>query len=249
MLCACLTGAAHANGAEYNNGLINFDVSTKRQVANDEAVARLTKTAQAKTAKALANEITPAINQALSIAKQYPNIKVESSYQNSYPTYDNNGKIKGFTGSSSLSLTSNNTEELSELIGKLQPILVLDDLNFRVSDELRRQVENELMIEATHQFQNKARTLTSAWGAKDYKLINAQMNSSNNFKRSYGIAMMDAVAESVAAAPQFEAGDSDINYTINGQIALIYWFKRCQNLKDVKKVIAYKPVGNDAFIE
>lgn len=105
------------------------------------------------------------------------------------------------------------------------------------------------MIEATHQFQNKARTLTSAWGAKDYKLINAQMNSSNNFKRSYGIAMMDAVAESVAAAPQFEAGDSDINYTINGQIALIYWFKRCQNLKDVKKVIAYKPVGNDAFIE
>lgn len=123
MLCACLTGAAHANGAEYNNGLINFDVSTKRQVANDEAVARLTKTAQAKTAKAAANEITPAINQALSIAKQYPNIKVESSYQNSYPTYDNNGKIKGFTGSSSLSLTSNNTEELSELIGKLQPIL------------------------------------------------------------------------------------------------------------------------------
>lgn len=217
-----LANMAYANDTQSKRSLINFDVSTERQIANDEAVARLSKTAQAKTAKALANQINPAISEALSIARQYPKIKVETTYQNSYPIYDNHSKITGFTGSSSLSLTSNNTEELAELIGKLQNILVLEDLNFKVSDEKRRQIENELMLEATQQFRTKAQHLALAWGAKNYQLINAQMNSNNHFGRAHGIPMMlmEAAAMADKKAPEFQAGDSTISYTISGQIAL-----------------------------
>lgn len=209
-----VTNSVYADG-----GQITFEVTEQKQVANNEAVARLSKTANAKTTKALASQITPVINQALEIAKAYPSVKASTSYQNSYPQYDKNGKITGFVSSSSIELVSQNTDDLAELIAKLQEQLVLDDLSFYVSDDVKERTENELMQQATQKFRQKAQNLTKAWQATNYKLVNAQMNTSNHFG---GEPMMMAPmkVQDASSVPTFNAGDSTISYTIHGTIKL-----------------------------
>lgn len=215
-----LSTVAIYSASASDDGLVTFEVYAEQQVANNEAVARLSKTVNAKTTKALASQITPVINQALEIAKTYPTVKASTSYQNSYPQYDKNGKITGFVSSSSIELVSQNTDDLAELIAKLQEQLVLDDLSFYVSDDVKERIENELMQKATQKFRQKAQNLTNAWQANSYKLINAQMNTSNHFAEPLMMASYMKAQDASVSVPTFNAGDSTISYTIHGTIKL-----------------------------
>lgn len=205
-----------------DNGLISFEINVQQQVANNEAVAILSKTATAKTPKALAQQITPTINHALMLAKSYPSIQANTDKQTSYPQYDKNGKMTGFFGSSSIKLTSQNTDDLAELIGKLQGHLTLQDLSFYVSDDIKAQVENQLMRDATQKFQDKAQSLAQAWQANGYQLVNAQMNTNNNHYPPMPMAVAAYAASEATShyTPTLNVGNSTISYTIQGTIKL-----------------------------
>lgn len=208
---------------DHKQNIIGFGVTAQTSVANDEATAIMTKTVSAKTAKELASKINPLINQAIVIAKKYPSVTVSTGHQHAHPEYSK-GKIVGVSGSASIHLKSQNTEELSNLMAELQSILLLENLSFDVSDGLRERTQAKLRDEAVHKFQVEAQSLVKAWGAKNYRLINAQMNSHSSGYAKVSVSpmmAMDAVAES-APSQNFEAGNSEINYQINGTIQLIY---------------------------
>lgn len=218
---ALLAGTAFASDDKQN--LIGFEVSSQATVENDEASAVMTKTMTAKTAKELANKLNPLINQSLAIAKKYPSVKVSTGGQYAHPEYSK-GKIVGVSGSASLNLKSQDTEALSNLMAELQNNLLVENLSFDVSEALRESTNARLRDEATQKFKNEANSLVKAWGAKSYRLVNAQMNSHSNgyAKRMFSPMMAMAEQASDASAQSFEAGSSEIRYTINGTIQLIY---------------------------
>lgn len=214
-----LTAIANTN---YNH--ISFNSEVRHEIANDQMRATLKKTAQAKDAASLAKELNSSINAAMQIAKRYPEVQVSTGRQSTYPRYDekNNNKIIGFTGSVSLDLTSHNFEKSSQLIADLQSIMVMESLDFEVSDKVREHEEKQLQSKAIKRFQDEAQNIATAFGATGYKIVNVQLGSGNHYyARPVAMAASLKSMDSSIEAQSFESGNTTLSYTTSGTIELL----------------------------
>ena len=219
LLAAMTMGSAQAETTGYNQ--ISFQSEVKSEVANDEVRASLYKQAQATNAKTLATTLNNSMNKAMMIAKRYPSVTVTTGQQQTYPRYDKNNKITGWTGQANVELKSTDFEAASQLIAELQSDLMMNGLNFGVSDSKKAEVEKKLMVEASKDFQNQAREMTTAWGARGYRIVSVNLNKGTNYPvpmyRSMAkVEMMDASVPS----QNFESGNSTVSVTANGTIEL-----------------------------
>lgn len=215
-----LSTSAHAEPTGYNQ--LTFNTEVKADVANDEVRASLYKKSQAKDAKTLARELNTAINSAVAMAKRYPSVTVKTGQQSTYPQYDKNDKIIGWTGQANIELKSTDFAAASQLIADLQNTLVMGDLSFGVSEPKKDELERQLMSRASKAFQDQAQNLSSAWSAKGYRIISVNLNTGSNYPRPmYGAMMKSQVMSDSVPAQNFESGDSTITVTANGTIELI----------------------------
>ena len=95
-------------------------------------------------------------------------------------------------------------------------------INFSVSDEQRKKVENELMVEASKSFQQRAQIITQAWTQTGYNLVNLNLNTSNYYPQPVMMRASMAKFADVAAAPPQDvaAGESKVTVNANGAIQL-----------------------------
>lgn len=214
------TAAIANDNHAYNR--ISFSVNAKQEVANDEMRARLSKTTQAKTAKEVAQTLNSAINDALIIAKKYPEVVVETGRHSTYPRYNTNNTITGFTGSASIDIKSQNFEQASQLIADLQAALTLEDLSFNVSSKTNDDIKKQLTLDAAKRFQEEAVTISQAFGAKDFKIVSVQLGNDNSYY-ARPVAMMAMAKEASAGidVPNFESGKTTLGYDASGTIELI----------------------------
>lgn len=207
-----------------NYGLLNFSAEASRKVDNDQTNATMTKVVQDKSSTEVARRISETLNQAMQVAKKYPQVQVTTGNQSTYPQYDKNQKINGWTGNASLNLKSTDTVAISKLIADLQTFMTLDGINFSVSDDTRKKVEKELMIEASRNFQQQAQALLPAWNARDYQLVSLDFSRGGDYHGRYTTMPVMAMAkmEDAGVANQnFQAGESTITVTATGNIQLV----------------------------
>ncbi|MGP5209712.1 MULTISPECIES: SIMPL domain-containing protein [Psychrobacter] len=219
LLLTAMMGGAHAETTGYDQ--LTFQAEVKEEVQNDEVRASLYKKAQATDSKTLATTLNTTINNAMKIAKRYPSVTVSTGQQTTYPRYDKNDKIIGWTGQANIDLKSTDFAATSQLIADLQETLVMDNLTFGVSDTKKDALEQKLMTDASRAFQQQAKNLTRAWDARGYRVVNVNLNTGNNYPRPMYSAMA-MKAESADAVPRqnFESGNSTISVTANGTIEL-----------------------------
>lgn len=214
-----LTGTAFAK----TYGEISLSTEVSKRVANDEMTAILSKNAQAPDAKTLSKNLNATLNKAQELAKKYPNVKLTTGNQTSYPRYNNAGKIIGLNGSVSVNLQSQNFEEAGELLGELQTIMTMDSLSFGVSDTSAKAHQKSLMTEAIAHFKDDAKSASLAFGAKDYKLISVRLDAQNH-DISPAPIMYEAVAQakaSDASGVNLSGGEGMMRYRIDGTIELV----------------------------
>ena len=218
-LLTAMMGSAHAEPTGYDQ--LTFQTEVKEEIQNDEVRASLYKKAQATDSKTLATTLNTSINNAMKIAKRYPTVTVSTGQQRTYPRYDKNDKIIGWTGQANIDLKSTDFAATSQLIADLQETLVMDNLNFGVSDTKKTALEQKLMTEASRAFQQQAKNLTRAWDARSYRVVNVNLNTGSNYPRPMysAMAMKSASADSVPSQ-NFESGNSTISVTANGTIEL-----------------------------
>lgn len=219
-LMAAMMGSAHAEPTGYDQ--LTFQTEVKEEVANDEVRASMYKKAQAADSKTLATTLNTSINNAMKIAKRYPSVTVTTGQQRTYPRYDKNDKIIGWTGQASIDLKSTDFAATSQLIADLQETLVMDNLNFGVSDAKKDALEQKLMTDASRAFQQQAKNMTRAWNARGYRVVNVNLNTGSNYPRPMYSAMNMKAASADASVPSqsFESGNSTISVTANGTIEL-----------------------------
>ena len=211
---------AHAEPTGYDQ--LTFNTEVKADIANDEVRASLYKKAQAKDAKSLARDLNSSINAAMVIAKRYPSVTVKTGQQNTYPRYDKDDKIIGWTGQANIELKSTDFAATSQLIADLQNTLVMGDLSFGVSEPKKDELERQLMSRASKAFQDQAQNLSAAWSAKGYRVISVNLNTGSNYPRPmYGAMMKSQAMDQSVPAQNFESGDSTITVTASGTIELI----------------------------
>ncbi|MGM8885847.1 SIMPL domain-containing protein [Psychrobacter sp. 1U2] len=218
-LLSAAISSAHAEPTGYDQ--LTFQTEVKEEIANDEVRASLYKKAQASDAKSLATTLNTSINRALAIAKRYPSVTVSTGQQSTYPRYDKNDKIIGWTGQANIDLKSTDFTATSQLIADLQETLVMNNLNFGISESKEDALEQKLMTEASRAFQQQAKNLTRAWDARGYRVVSVNLNTGNNNYPRPMYSSMRADAESSSVPSQkFESGNSTVSVTANGTIEL-----------------------------
>lgn len=219
-LMTAMMGSAHAEPTGYDQ--LSFQTEVKEEIANDEVRASLYKKAQASNSNTLATTLNTSINNALNIAKRYPSVTVSTGQQRTYPRYDKNDKIIGWTGQANIDIKSTDFAATSQLIADLQETLVMDNLSFGVSEDKKDAMEQKLMTEASRAFQEQAKSLTRAWDARGYRVVTVNLNTGNNYPRPiYSSMSMRAEGKDASVpAPNFESGNSTISVTANGTIEL-----------------------------
>ena len=219
-LLTAMIGSAHAEPTGYDQ--LTFQTEVKEEVQNDEVRATMYKKAQASDAKTLATTLNTSINNAMKIAKRYPSVTVSTGQQRTYPRYDKNDKIIGWTGQASIDLKSTDFVATSQLIADLQQTLVMENLNFGVSDAKKDALEQKLMTDASRAFQQQAKNLTRAWDARGYRVVTVNLNTNNNNypRPMYSMRAESAAMDSAVPSHNFESGNSTISVTANGTIEL-----------------------------
>ncbi|WP_349926990.1 SIMPL domain-containing protein [Acinetobacter sp. A1-4-2] len=222
LLSSLLSTATFAQPTEQlNYNLVNVQAEATRQISNDEMYAVLYIERSKKQPAELSALITQLMNQAIAASKKYPQVKVETGTQSTYPVYDNDSqKLKEWRGRAEIRVKSTDFKAVSQLISELQQNFQTQSINFTVSDAQRKKVENELMVEASKNFQQRAQMLTSAWNKSGYQLVNLNLNTNNYYPQPVMMrANMAKFAGAEAAdAQNVEAGESKITVNANGSI-------------------------------
>ena len=222
ILASALTTPAFAQQNEQlNYNLVNIQAEAARKVSNDEMHAVLYIEKSNKQPAELAVQITQLMNQAMASAKKYPQVKVETGSQTTYPIYDNDSrKLKEWRGRAEIQIESTDFKAASQLVSELQQNFQTLSINFSVSDAQRKKVENELMVEASKNFQQRALTLSQAWNKSGYNLVNLNLNTNNSYPQP--IMMRASMAKfsgaEAADAQDVAAGESKITVNANGTI-------------------------------
>ena len=222
ILASALTTPAFAQQNEQlNYNLVNIQAEAARKVSNDEMHAVLYIEKSNKQPAELAVQITQLMNQAMASAKKYPQVKVETGSQTTYPIYDNDSrKLKEWRGRAEIQIESTDFKAASQLVSELQQNFQTQSINFSVSDAQRKKVENELMVEASKNFQQRAQTLSQAWNKSGYNLVNLNLNTNNTYPQP--IMMRASMAKfsgaEAADAQDVAAGESKITVNANGTI-------------------------------
>lgn len=206
---------------QLNYNIVNVQAEAGRQVSNDEMHAILYIEKSSKQPAELATQITQLMNQAMATAKKYPQVKIETGSQTTYPIYDNDSrKLKEWRGRAEIQIESTDFKAASQLISELQQNFQTQSINFTVSDAQRKKVENELMIEASRNFQQRAQMLTSAWNKSGYNLVNLNLNTNNSYPQP--VMMRASMAKfsgaEAADAQNVSAGESKVTVNANGTI-------------------------------
>lgn len=219
-LLATMMGSAHAEPTGYDQ--LTFQTEVKEEVQNDQVTASLYKKAQATDAKTLATTLNTSINNAMKIAKRYPTVTVSTGQQRTYPRYDKSNKIIGWTGQANIDLKSTDFTATSQLIADLQETLVMENLNFGVSDAKKDALEQKLMTDASRAFQQQAKNLARAWNARGYRVVTVNLNTNNNNypRPMYSMRAESAAMDNAVPSQSFESGNSTISVTANGTVEL-----------------------------
>ena len=218
-------GAASTVFAQQNESLnyniVNVQAEASREVSNDQMHAVLYIEKSHKQPAELASQINQLMSQAIATARKYPQVKVETGSQTTYPIYDNDSrKLKEWRGRTEIQIESTDFKAASQLISELQQSFQTQSINFTVSDAQRKKVENELMIEASKNFQQRAQLLSQSWNKSGYNLVNLNLNTSNFYPQP--VMMRGAMAKfadvEAAPVPDVAAGESKITVNANGTV-------------------------------
>ena len=213
-----------AQGADpaprYN--VVELQAEAQREVPNDTLGASLYVELNDANPAALANAINKAANDALRVARGYNSVRVRSGSNQSYPVYSKGNLLQGWRGRAEIRLESKDFEAASGLIGKLQAGMQLGNLGFSVSPEARRQVENELIVEAIGAFKARAEIVRGALAGRGYKLQRLNVNSGRSSPPPrFAMARALAAGAPEVAAPDLEGGVSQITVTAAGAIEVL----------------------------
>lgn len=199
---------------------IEFQVERTREVANDVVTATLRVTHDDVDPARLADRVNGDVRWAMDLVAKQNAISAESGAYYTSPIRERE-RITGWTGSQELLLTARETARLSRLVAQLQERLQLTSLQFSVSLERRRAVEDELIAEALGAYGRRAELIRRELGASSHELVYLSVNTSG---ATPPLPVRFAEAGYASAArvtePALESGTSTLSVAVSATIEL-----------------------------
>lgn len=203
MLCLTLIGSTTALAAAGEAPHISVSATASMEVAPDMATINFDVNGTGKTsgeATAASASKMEAVRRALLGCNILSEDITTSSYT-LYPDLDTKGKTTGYTARNSLSIKVKDISKIGTVIDKISSAGI-DRINNVAFDVANKSLyRNKLLAQAVENARQEAAVVANAGGCTLGKLISANINSYNNYPRSYGNIMLKAASADEAAAP------------------------------------------------
>ncbi|NOY62631.1 MAG: SIMPL domain-containing protein [Gammaproteobacteria bacterium] len=199
---------------------IRFSVEVNEEVQSDTIEAVLYVQREGATAAQLANDVNSEIRWALALAKQESAINVETLDYRTTPLYRKQ-ELSGWRVRQSIRINSRDSTKISELIARLQKRLLVQSINYIISDSVRHDAEQRLIGAALKAFQQRAQLITTALGRETYRIVTLNVGAAGERVRPLRArAEMAAFASAPIATPQLEPGTQTMRATVSATIEL-----------------------------
>lgn len=219
-LCAAAGAAAAHDVEEKVLRRVSFQVERSRQVENDWLRATVVAQAEDAEAAAVAERVNQAMGWALERAKKEPGLRLQTSGYQTWPVQEN-GRIRRWQASQQLVIEGSDAAVVTRLLGELQGRLQLASLEFTLSPERRRAVEQELTVEVLKAFRERAHLVADTLGASGYEIVRIDVGGGAAAPVFDRMQMAGrGMAEAAVAAPSTEGGTSRVEVQANGSIEL-----------------------------
>jgi predicted secreted protein len=219
VVLALLCTAAGADEEQARNQ-VSFSVERSREVENDWVTAVIGATHESTDPADVAAKINTAVTWGMDQAKATQGVRVRTGGYTTRPISDpKRSELRRWRGTQTLVLEGADARVMSELVGRLQARLQLQDISFSVSPERRRSVEDELLDEALAAFRERAERVRAQLGAKGYAIVAIQLGSTGGPppRPMRGAVMM---ADAVSPAPPLEGGTSTLRASAHATVEL-----------------------------
>lgn len=220
LLALSTQGALAADNDKPQYRLVQLQADATREVTNNQMEAMLFTELNNNSPSSLSQDVTRILNEAMRQVAKYPQVKVSTGAQSTYPVYDDKNKLKGWRARAQIELKSTDFKATSDLIAALQNNMQVQSINFSVSDDERKRVENELMVEASQAFQQRARLLQQSWQASGYELVSLDLNAMNNERPPIMYAMKARDTSGAMESQNVQGGNSQLRVNASGSVQL-----------------------------
>lgn len=216
IMAACATGNAVAEEAHYDQ--VSFTVQAESELQNDLAEAVLEAESEASDPARLADDINRTMTWALDLARDSEGISSQTADYQTYPVYDDQGRLLRWRGSQGLVLRSEKIAALTQLAATLQQRLQIKRLQFTVSPGRERDAEVLLTDRVLARFKERAARIQHDLDAKGYRIVSLDLQQGGEPRvfAPMGMAMAERAPVPIAA----EAGISRLRLSARVVIQL-----------------------------
>ena len=214
---------------------VTLAATERLAVKQDIVVSSIRFEAKGSDAKTVQSKINDAIKKGLDIVKAEPAIKVSTEAYSVYMNEQNEvftdkaGKQQTrnkqeWRGSQALALESKDAAKMQDVTGKLQALgFAVNSYGYTLSPEKAESVRNTLLGNAINKLKSQAATTAKLLGKSGYEM--REVNVDGGYMQPQPMMFKAMRAEGMAAdasmpAPNAEAGESDVQMTVNARIEL-----------------------------
>ncbi len=209
---------AHQEDKEASNR-ISLSAEARGDLKNNLLRVVFFTQAEHKSASEAASQVNTTMQKVKQRLEGEDDLKQQSLAYQTTPVYDNR-VIVAWRVRQSLMLESEKTAYLADWMGKLQDTLSVESVTFDVTDESRREKEDELIRQALGHFSDRARLVQRQMGADDYQLINLDISTQGQSLPIRAMARSTMAVMDEAATPSLEAGEQTVTVRVHGFIEL-----------------------------
>lgn len=212
---------------------VNLTGEASQLVANDRAELRFFAKVDAEDAKAASRAVIERTNKALDTLKAR-DLKtalesIETTDLSVMPRYTattetNAAKIDRWEATSRVVVRVKSLDRVSDVMEALGGTLDFEGVGFSISSEKRRTLEGELLSQATQALTAKLAKLAQTLGVSSDRVKLKKLDTEMGFPggiRYYAMPRMMKNVRAADAAPQVEAGSSEVTVRVSGQALLM----------------------------
>ena len=200
---------------------VGFTVSAEKEAENDVLTAVLSASQTGQDTAMLADEVNKAISWAMEIAKKETAVESRTLSYTTSPVY-RDGKVDGWQVSQSIELKSKDSAILSNLLGELQAKLRVQSVDYSLSGEIQKALEEQLIADALASFKQRASLVQQNMGRAEYRVVRMDIQTASDYPQpQFRMAAMAEMAPApVAAPPVLDAGKQKVRVSISAEIEL-----------------------------
>ncbi|MDI9395934.1 MAG: SIMPL domain-containing protein [Euryarchaeota archaeon] len=221
LMSATIYAISQSGSEKDTENTISISGYAEEKVVPDKATLNVGVVVQSATAKEASDENAALMSAVIAELKAMglQDKEIKTSYVSVYPVYDyakDTQTIAGYSASNSVQITTTQLDKLSEIIDRSTAAGAneIGGISFSVSDEMKKQLREDLMNKAVVDASSKAATLAKSLGVKVTGVQTSSVSESGGSRVYYGYEMgMDEKAAGAVPTP-IQPGESTVSMSV-----------------------------------